>query len=249
MKRRKKVCPHCGRKLWLRDFYPLKTGGLSSWCKECQRANKRDWYDRLHRKPDGKFHDSTTGRTIEKEGMARRIYWNRRMLDDLTRLFPTTKNEDMADILGVSIRTLIRKARELGLQKEPVWLRGVWEDHRRLARFMSRLKGYPGGFQERPDAGASYRFKKGHQLTTDQKVKQSESMKTWYRRNPLAAKRKSEKLNKAVCCIETGESWPSIGEACRAVGVSRGYFSHYLNDCKPLRGKHYEFINPKNRNI
>ena len=24
--KRKRVCPHCGRKLWMREFYPLKNG-------------------------------------------------------------------------------------------------------------------------------------------------------------------------------------------------------------------------------
>ena len=248
--RRKKVCPNCGRKLWLRDFYKLKSGAYASWCNDCQRANKREWYNRTRKVPDGIRKDAKTDLLIEHRGISRRIYWSRRMLDDLIRLFPTTMNEDMADILGVSVRTLIRKARELGLRKDPVWLRGIWEDHRRLARFESRRKGYPGGFQDHPERGMPYRFKKGHQLTPEQKAKQRESMIAWYRRNPGAAKKKSEKLNKGVRCVETGEAWPSIGEACRSVGVSRGYFSHYLNDGKPLRGLHYEFIKPlKQQNI
>ena len=39
------------------------------------------------------------------------------MIADLKRYFPTTPNKDVADILGVSERTLIRKARELGINK------------------------------------------------------------------------------------------------------------------------------------
>ena len=243
-KRRKKVCPHCGRKLWLRDFYKLKSGAYASWCNDCQRANKRDWYNRTRKMSDGLRYDSATGRTIEKEGIARRIHWNGQMLSDLHRLFPTWKNQELAEYIGVSVRTLIRKARELGLQKDRKWLLGIWNKHRALARFEARRKGYPGGFQERPEAGAPYRFQKGHQLTPEQKEKQTASMKEWYRRNPGAAKKKSEKLNKAVRCVETGMEWKSVGDACRAVGVSRGYFSHYLNDGKPLHGLHYEFIKP-----
>ena len=53
--KRKRVCPHCGRKLWMREFYPLKNGGRSSWCHECVLAYKREQY-RKHRKvADGTF--------------------------------------------------------------------------------------------------------------------------------------------------------------------------------------------------
>ena len=47
--KRKRVCPHCGRKLWMREFYPLKNGGRSSWCHECVLVYKREQY-RKHRK-------------------------------------------------------------------------------------------------------------------------------------------------------------------------------------------------------
>ena len=246
MKKRKKICPHCGRKLWLRDFYLLKKGCRSSWCAECQRANKRSWYNRLHKKPDGLRYDPGTGRTIDKKGLARRIHWSGQMLSDLRRMFPTEPNKEVAEYVGVSVRTLIRKARELGLRKDPDWLHQMWEDNRRLAHFVSRARGYPGGFQERPESGAHTRLKKGHQLTSEQKAKQSESMKCWYRRHPFAARKKSAKLFKAVRCIETGQEWQSVGDACRAVGVSRSYFSHYLNQRKPLRGLNYEFVKPNN---
>lgn len=46
--KRKRVCPHCGRKLWMREFYPLKNGGRSSWCHECVLVYKREQY-RKHR--------------------------------------------------------------------------------------------------------------------------------------------------------------------------------------------------------
>ena len=53
--KRKRVCPHCGRKLWMREFYPLKNGGRSSWCHECVLVYKRELY-RKHRKvADGTF--------------------------------------------------------------------------------------------------------------------------------------------------------------------------------------------------
>ena len=68
--KRKKVCPHCGRKLWLRDFYPV-TGGYSSWCKHCQRQNKRDWYEKNHKVPDGIRQCQTDGRIYEHRGLSK----------------------------------------------------------------------------------------------------------------------------------------------------------------------------------
>ena len=66
MKHRKKVCTHCGRKLWLREFYVSKRGWTASWCKDCTKANKRDWYARTRKVPDGLRHDSETGRITEQ---------------------------------------------------------------------------------------------------------------------------------------------------------------------------------------
>lgn len=61
--KRKRVCPHCGRKLWMREFYPLKNGGRSSWCHECVLVYKREQY-RKHRKvADGTFMHRTLGRS------------------------------------------------------------------------------------------------------------------------------------------------------------------------------------------
>ena len=53
--KRKRVCPHCGRKSWMREFYPLKNGGRSSWCHECVLEYKRERY-RKTRKVRWYFH-------------------------------------------------------------------------------------------------------------------------------------------------------------------------------------------------
>ena len=52
VKRRKKICPKCGRKLWLRDFYKTANGWVSSACKECTRQEKRDEYARNRKVPN-----------------------------------------------------------------------------------------------------------------------------------------------------------------------------------------------------
>lgn len=241
----KKVCPHCNRMLLLRDFYALKNGSLSNWCKECHRQSKKDWYNRNRKRPDGYTYDFATGKTFEKEGYARRIHWSPQMLSDIRRLYPTNTNQDVSEYIGVSVRTLIRKARELGLEKNRTWLHKVWGDNRRLAHFESRRKGYPGGFHERPDTGAPYRFKKGHQMSPEEKEKLVSSLRDFYRRNPIAAKKRSVKQMMAVRCVESGETWRSIGDASRHVGVSRSYLSRCLNGGLPLRGRKYEFVRQK----
>lgn len=51
-----------------------------------------------------------------------KIDWTPPMVEELTRRFPTDFNKDIAKDLGVSWRSLVRKARELGLEKEDGFL-------------------------------------------------------------------------------------------------------------------------------
>lgn len=112
------------------------------------------------RKPDGVFYDAKQGRLMEHQGYAKRIYWSKDMLDLLMREYPTTFNEEMAGMLGVSHRTMVRKARELGLRKNPEWLLAVWNERRKWANAVARAKGYPGCFKQGNEVGKEYRFKK-----------------------------------------------------------------------------------------
>lgn len=100
------------------------------------------------------------GRLMEIDGRARRIYWSGDMLSLLRREFPTTINEELAGMLGVSLRTIIRKARELGLTKDPKWLADVWNERRFWANAVAKKKGYPGCFQPGNQIGKEHRFKK-----------------------------------------------------------------------------------------
>lgn len=194
-KRRKKVCPHCGRKLWLKDFYAYSSGTLSSWCKDCQKQNKRDWYSKTRKVPDGILVNPETGRKIEHHGTSRRIYWDRRMLDELKRLFPTTKNDDLAEILGVSQRTIIRKARELGLEKDSAWMHDIVMRHQKMASFESRRKGYPGHFKKGEHICPENEFKPGHKESEESKAKRIASLKKWYRVHPFAAKERGKRIS------------------------------------------------------
>ena len=146
------------------------------------------------RKKDGLYHDPKTGRTWQHEGYATRIYWSTAMLDYLRRHFPTTLNDELAECLGVSPRTMIRKARELGLEKDPVWLRQVWEERRMMAHVVSRRKGYPGGFEKGRRYNPDGEFKKGHQLSPEAKAKQSASIKRWNLLHPQERKARAAKI-------------------------------------------------------
>lgn len=243
MKHRKKVCTHCGRKLWLREFYVSKRGWTASWCKDCTKANKRDWYARTRKVPDGLRHDSVTGRITEHKGLSTRIYWSRRMLDDLKRLFPTTKNEELAGVLGVSVRTLIRKARELGIWKSKEWQHAITMEHQKMAEFEHRRLGHPSSFKKGEHYNPEGEFKKGHQLTTEEKAKQKEALRRYNLRHPYAAKHRCRKLMKPVLCEDTGETFPSISDAAASIGVRPSYLSDRTRKGKTAKGKTFRFIN------
>lgn len=138
-------------------------------------------------------YDRNLGRGWVQNGKGKSILWTSQMLSMLRNYFPTTRNEELAGMLGVSRRTMIRKARVLGLEKDGRWLKGIWEEHRKMANMMSRTKGYPGGFQKGRRANPKDEFKKGHKLTEEQLKKKSESMRFWYMNNRSAAREKALK--------------------------------------------------------
>ena len=156
---RQKICPVCGRKPWLHSFYKCASG-YSSHCKECVREEKRQEYARNRKVPDGCFFHEAKGRLVEHKGYSTRILWTGNMLSLLKRYYPTTRNEELAELIGVSPRTVTRKARELGLVKDPDWLKEVYNYNRRDAQAASKRKGYPGSFQPGCRTGEKYWFKK-----------------------------------------------------------------------------------------
>lgn len=144
--KRKRVCPHCGRKLWMREFYPLKNGGRSSWCHECVLEYKRERYRKTRKVPDGTFMHRTQGRIVEHNGYSTRIFWNGNMLSIMRRHYYNTLNRELAEMLGVSERSVTRKAREMGLEKDKGFVASLSREHLLLANARSKELGYPGGF-------------------------------------------------------------------------------------------------------
>ena len=116
------------------------------------------------------------------------------MLDYLKQNFATTMNEELAGCLGVSTRTMIRKARELGLEKDKAWLASVWEERRKMATVESKRKGYPGGFPKGVRNYPDGEFKKGHVESDETKAKRIASVKRWCRLNPEKVMRRALKI-------------------------------------------------------
>ena len=104
-------------------------------------------------------YSSKKGRLMEIDGRARRIYWSGDMLSLLRREFPTTINEELAGMLGISARSVTRKAAELGLKKNQEWLTKLWSERMFWARIKSKQLGYPGTFKPGNTISKEWRLK------------------------------------------------------------------------------------------
>lgn len=131
--------------------------------QEQKRAKWREEYRRRHPvKPAQTFFHPTMGRIVVRDHYATRIFWNQQMLQFLKQNFATMLNSDLAEWLGVSMRTMIRKARKLGLEKDAAWLKGVWDERRRMAIASTKTNGNAGTFRKGVHASPETEFKKGH---------------------------------------------------------------------------------------
>lgn len=117
------------------------------------------------------------------------------MLDDLKRLYATTKNEDLVDILGVSQRTVIRKARELGLQKDPEWQHGNTMRNLKMMQLENKVHGIKSPFKKGMHYSPDTEFKPGHQESPEIKAIRIERVKEYYRKHPFAARERGVKAS------------------------------------------------------
>lgn len=128
--------------------------------QEEKRAKWREYYHKTHpRKEPKTFYHQGLQRIVTRDHYATRIFWSRQMLDLLRQNFPTMLNNDLAGILGVSCRTMIRKARELGLKKDSEWLSSIWDERRLMARVQSKRLGYPGRIKKGQHLSPATEFK------------------------------------------------------------------------------------------
>ena len=128
--------------------------------QEEQRAVWREQYRKYHPiQPSRNIYSSKHGRIVTKDHYAIRIFWSEDMLDFLKANYATTLNEELAGCLGVSVRTLCQKAREIGVKKDQSWLRRIWDERRLIAHVVSKKMGYPGTFKKGQHASPATEFK------------------------------------------------------------------------------------------
>ena len=142
---------------------------------------------------DGIFYSRKHGRIVNHRGYSTSIAWSPQMLDVLRRLFPVTKNSELAEILEVSMSTMIRKARQLSLEKNPEWLAGVWNENRHLAQVSARKKGNPGAFRKGEHANPEGEFRKGQVRPEELQLKIREGLKRHYRLHPTSGHNRAMK--------------------------------------------------------
>jgi ribosomal protein L40E len=153
-----RTCRKCGRTLPVTEF---------PWhrhtCRSCDLRYKHEEYMRNRAVPDRVYPHPRTGQLIEHRlGIGgTRIYWSPSMLQHLCRHFATTPNADLAIDLGVSLRTVIRKARELGLSKSPRWLAGVNGEHCRVMHAINKIHGNSGQWRPGMHPSPATEFKPG----------------------------------------------------------------------------------------
>ena len=106
------------------------------------------------------------------------IVWTDEQLKLLRTYFPIMFNQPLAKWIGVSMRTLIRKARELGLEKKPGFLQERKRDIQRLAGDAIRASDHKNTrFKKGVHSNPAGEFKPGHVESPETKAKRSESLK------------------------------------------------------------------------
>lgn len=94
------------------------------------------------KKPDG-IRMNSRGVLVEKRGTVTRLYWGEQKKRDFQKAFPYDTNENLAVRFGCCVRTVVRRAREMGLEKNPQWLAAVWDKNRQQAYFVMKLPSTP----------------------------------------------------------------------------------------------------------
>lgn len=106
------ICRICNRDLPIESFYPSEfRKGRRPRCKECTKEIKKS-----RAKLKGDIVRVGDKLYISKRGFYG-IYWTPNMISILKRHYPNSPNSEVCEMLGVSERTMNRKARELGLSK------------------------------------------------------------------------------------------------------------------------------------
>lgn len=86
------------------------------------------------------------------------IAWSPQMIDDLRRMYPNTRNSELAEYFNVSIRTLTRKASQIGLSKAKEFTKEMSQEFLRRARLVNMTIGNSGQFKKGMRASPATEF-------------------------------------------------------------------------------------------
>lgn len=117
------------------------------------------------------------------------ITWTPRMLDTLREYYPTMFNDALAKLLKVSVRSMQRKAKELGLEKVQDFNRVRAEDiSRRLSDSIKKAyaegritSGFPKGVRSNPDG----EFQPGHRFPDEIENERKDKIRRTFKRMKL----------------------------------------------------------------
>ena len=129
---------------------------------------------------------------ITKRGDGSRVYWSPQMLSILKAKYPFTRDEEMAEMFNVGRKTLMRKARELGLKKDPEYIRRVRTESSRLGVLAAKRMGFPTRFKKGVQNGVP--FAKGRKISDEEKQANRERMHRYWLLNPDVKRRYSETM-------------------------------------------------------
>lgn len=104
------------------------------------------------------------------------VVWTQVMDDEVRRRFPFERAADIAKDLGVSERTVFRKAKELGVKKSDDVKRKAWMTGIREIQYQwlcGRKAGPPKGKRTNPGG----EFKKGHRFTGELEEKRVKAIR------------------------------------------------------------------------
>lgn len=112
-------------------------------CLSCSSAYRKQLYRERHPdRSDGVRYSKEAQQLVEYRNGYQRKYWNPQMIADFRKLYPVTRNEELASLFGVSCRTINRKAEELGLRKDIDWMRQISRQNSFFATVKNRANGY-----------------------------------------------------------------------------------------------------------
>lgn len=153
------TCTKCNARKPISEFYKdIHTITRYAYhCAACQRIEKKESYNRTRKKPDGIFYNPETGKLIQHKGLSSKIHLNKNDERFLREHYSNTENIELAQALGLSLRTLIRRARELNLEKSKEFVSKKNRDNLMIMRAKNIKNGNSGMFKKgRPFYGNQY---------------------------------------------------------------------------------------------